>query len=108
MATTYKILAQLDSTGAADTLYTVGGSTSAIVSTLSFCNTTGSAATIRVWTVKSAGSSSTLNALYYDLTIAAADTFASTCGITLATGDKINVTTSVAHISCQAFGSEIT
>ena len=109
MTTAYLVLGQLDSAATTiETVYTVPASTSAVVSTITACNTTASAVTIRVYIVKSGGSATVANALYYDLTLPSGDTFASTCGVTLATGDLIRAYASAAHICFQAFGTQIT
>jgi len=109
MATTYKVLGQLDSAATTiESVYTVPASTSAVVSTITACNTTAAAITVRIYVVKSGGSATVANALYYDLPIAVGDTFAITGGITLATGDLIRAYSSAAHCCFQIFGSEVT
>jgi hypothetical protein len=92
------------------TLYTAPSLTSTVVSTLTICNQTSSAATYSIAVVKSGGATSPAAALswiVYGATVAASDTTALTLGITLATGDKIQVYASTATLSFSAFGSEI-
>ena len=108
MATTYKVLGQVNpSATTATTLYTVGAGKSAVVSTITVCNQAASAATFRV-AIRPAGA--TLAAIHYvsyDSTVAANDTVALTIGVTLAATDVVTVYASTATVSFNAFGSEI-
>jgi hypothetical protein len=108
MATTYKVLGQVNpSATTATTLYTVPASTQTVLSTITVCNQAASAATFRV-AVRPAGASlEAKNYISYDATVAANDTTALTLGITLATTDVITVYASTATLSFNAFGSEI-
>jgi len=108
MATTYKVLGQVNpSATTATTLYTVPASTSAVVSTITVANLAGTGATYRI-SVRPAGAAQT-NAMYiaYDVTVGALDTTTITLGITLATTDVITVYASTANIAFNAYGSEI-
>ena len=109
MATAYKVLAQNNPSATTETtLYTVPSSTSAVVSTISICNQTGSSATYRIAVRPSAdGSTAAKHWIVYGATVAASDSTMLTLGITMATGDKIQVYGSTANISFAAFGSEI-
>jgi glucose-6-phosphate dehydrogenase assembly protein OpcA len=108
MATTYKVLGQVNpSATTATTLYTVPSSTSTVVSTITICNQASSAATYRI-AVRPAGA--TLEAkhyIVYGATVAASDTTTLTLGLTLATTDVVTVYASSANVSFNAFGSEI-
>jgi len=108
MATTYKVLGQINpSATTATTLYTVPSSTSTVVSTISICNQAGTAGTYRI-AVRPAGA--TLEAkhyLVYGATVAASDSVLLTLGVTLATTDVLTVYGSSANMSFSAFGSEI-
>jgi glucose-6-phosphate dehydrogenase assembly protein OpcA len=108
MATTYKVLGQVNpSATTATTLYTVPASTATVVSTITVCNQAASSATFRI-AIRPAGA--TLAAIHYvayDSTVAANDTTALTLGVTLATTDVITVYASTATISFNAYGSEI-
>jgi hypothetical protein len=108
MATTYKVLGQVNpSATTATTLYTVGSGKSAVVSTVTVTNQAATAATFRV-AVRPAGA--TLEAKHYvayDAPLAANDLTAITIGITLAATDVITVYASTANVSFNAFGSEI-
>ena len=102
-----KVLGQVNpSATTATTLYTVPSSKSAVVSSLTICNQTATAATFRI-AVRPAGA--TLAAVHYvayDVTVGASDTTALTLGITLATTDVITVYASTATLSFHAYGDE--
>lgn len=108
MATTYKVLGQVNpSATTATTLYTVPSSKSAVVSTVTVSNQAASAATFRI-AVRPAGETlDPKHYIAYDSTVAANDTTAFTIGITLATTDVITVYASTSTVSFNAFGSEI-
>jgi hypothetical protein len=108
MATTYKVLGQVNpSATTATTLYTVGAGKSAVVSTIAVTNQAATAATFRI-AVRPAGATlAALHYIAYDSTVAANDTTAFTIGITLAATDVITVYASSATVSFNAFGSEI-
>jgi len=109
VATTYKCLGQSAPSATTETtLYTVPGATSAIVSTIVVCNRGAAEATFRISVAVGGGATGNPDYLYYDLPIAAKDTFAATFGVTLAATDKIKVYASSADLSFSAFGSEIT
>jgi hypothetical protein len=109
MATAYKVLAQSNPSATTETtLYTVPSSTSAVVSTISICNQAGSSGTYRIAVRPSAdGSTAAKHWIVYGATVAASDSIMLTLGVTLATGDKIQVYGSSANISFSAFGSEL-
>ena len=108
MATVYKVLGQSNPAATtATSLYTVPASTSAVISTITICNQTATAATFRI-SVRPAGAVQTA-AMYvaYDITVGASDTTALTLGLTLATTDVLTVYASTATLSFNAYGSEI-
>lgn len=109
MPTTYKVLGQsapADTSNA--TLYTVPSSTSTVVSTLAIANTTGSAATCRVFVRIAGAGAAASNAVLYDASIPANSTTSLTLGMTLATTDVISVRTGTSNaLTFTAFGSEI-
>ena len=110
MPTTYKVLGQSNpSATTATTLYTVPSATQAVVSSISVANLTPTAATFRIAVQNSADVGSIVDKQYigYDITVGASDSTIITVGLTLATGDVIKVYASVATLSFQAFGSEI-
>jgi hypothetical protein len=108
MASTYKVLAQVNpSATTATTLYTCGSASGAVVSTISICNQAASAGTYRV-AVRPAGATlATQHYIAYDIAIAANDTTALTLGITLANTDVVTVYASAATMSFSAFGTEL-
>ena len=112
MATAYKILGQSNPSATTETtLYTVPSSTSTVVSSVSICNQTASAATYRIAVQPSADAGSNAAAkhwIVYGATVAASDSTILTLGLTLATGDRVRVYASTANLSFSAFGSEIT
>ena len=110
MATTYKVLGQINPAATtATTLYTVPASpTSAVISTITICNQNASAGTFRL-AVRPGGA--VLNANHYisfDTSIAPSDTISLTLGLTLGNTDVITVYASQANMSFSAFGAEIT
>jgi hypothetical protein len=108
MATTYKVLGQVNpSATTATTLYTVPSATSAVVSTISVCNQAGTAATFRI-AVRPAGASlAAEHYIVYGATVPASDATMITVGLTLATTDVVTVYASSATVSFNAYGSEI-
>jgi glucose-6-phosphate dehydrogenase assembly protein OpcA len=108
MATTYKVLGQVNPTAAtATTLYTVPAGTQTVVSTISVCNLTSGEQQFRI-AIRPAGE--TLEAKHYiayDSKVAGNDSLFITVGATLGAGDVITVYESAADITFNAFGSEI-
>lgn len=109
MPTTYKILGQVAPTNTSDAnLYTVGSAKQAVVSTIAVSNTTGTAATGRVFVRPAGAASATSNALVYDASFAANSTTTFTIGITLNETDIVTVRSGTANaLTFHAFGSEI-
>ena len=102
-----KVLGQVNpSATTATTLYTVPSAKSAVISTLTICNQTTSAATFRV-AVRPAGATlATVHYLAYDTTVGANDTTTITIGITLAATDVVTVYASTANLVFHAYGDE--
>lgn len=107
MATTYKVLGQINPAATTETtLYTAGAA--AVVSSLVICNQTATAATYRIAVRPSADTSTAAKHwIVYGATVAASDSSILTIGATLATSDKLQVYASSANLSFTAFGSEI-
>jgi len=105
---TIKTLGQL-APGAAtlSTIYTVPASTSAVVSSITVCNRSATATSFRVAVRPAGGAISNEMYIYYDVTIAGNDTFIATIGVTLATTDKIDVYATLATLSFQVYGQEV-
>lgn len=109
MADTAKVLAQsYPDSGTLTTAYTVPTSTSAVVSTIKACNLGPLAAKIRVSAAVAAASDTQKQYLYYDLLVAANDSFSATEGWTLATTDVIRVQSDTGTVAFNIFGVEIT
>lgn len=109
MPTTYKVLGRVASSATTmQELYAVPSSTSAVVSTITVCNRATTARTYRI-AIKPGTGTTLANEHYvaYDVVIAPNDTAALTLGITLATGNSVQVYASAADLTFQAFGSEI-
>lgn len=107
MATTYKVLGQVEpSATTATTLYTVPAATSTVCSTLTICNT-GVSTTYRV-AIRPAGATlADLHYIVYDAAIDQYNTTFLTLGITLATTDVVTVYAGTASVVFNLFGSEI-
>jgi glucose-6-phosphate dehydrogenase assembly protein OpcA len=108
MATTYKVLGQVNPTAAtATTLYTVPALTQTVVSTISVCNLTAGEVAFRI-AIRPAGATlASQHYIAYDAKVAGADTTFITVGATLGAGDVITVYESAADLAFSAFGSEI-
>lgn len=108
MATTYKVLGQVNPAAAtATTLYTVPAGTQTVVSTISVANLTAGELSFRI-AIRPAGESlATKHYIAYDAKVAGNDTTFITIGATLGATDVITVYESAADIAFSAFGSEI-
>lgn len=109
MATALLVLGQsAPSAATLTTLYTVAASTEAVASSIIICNRDAAATTIRV-AVRPAGAGiSDEHYLYYDLSIPGNETFIATIGITLATTDVVSVYATLATVSFNLMGQEVT
>lgn len=108
MAITYKILGQVNPSATTETLLYSPSGASAVVSTITICNQTASAATYRIAVRPSADATTAAKHwIVYGATVAASDTTALTLGISLASGDSMRVFASTANLSFSVFGSEI-
>ena len=108
MATTYKVLAQVNpSATTATTAYTVPSSTQTVVSTITVANISASAVTYRIAVRPDGEALANKHYLAYDVALAANDTTALTLGITLDASDVITVYGSTANLVFNVFGSEI-
>lgn len=108
MATTYKVLGQVNpSATTATTAYTVPSATQAVVSTITVANLTGSAGTFRIAIRPGGEALANKHYVAYDVTVGATDTTTITLGITLGAGDVVTVYASSANQAFNVFGSEI-
>jgi len=107
MATSYKVLGQVNPAATTlTTLYTVPSATQAVASTLTICNL-GTTATVRV-AVRPAGAAiNNKHYIVYDNVVNSNDTMFLTLGIALATTDVVSVYAGSANVSFNLYGSEI-
>ena len=107
MATTYKVLGQINPAATTETtLYTAANP--AVISSLVICNQTATAATYRIAVRPSADTATAAKHwIVYGATVAASDSSILTVGLTLAASDKVQVYASSANLSFSAYGSEI-
>lgn len=109
MPTNYKTLGQSAPGATTDTtLYTVPASTQSVLSTITVCNRSATAATYRIAVRPDGASIANQHYLVYDAPIGSNETVALTLGVTLGDTDVLTVRASTANLSFCAFGSEIT
>lgn len=108
MATTYKVLGQVNPSATTNTtLYTVPSGTQTIVSTISVANLTQGELIFRI-AIRPAGEAlATKHYIAYDAKVQGNDTTFITVGATLGATDVITVYGSTGNIVFNAFGSEI-
>ena len=108
MATAYKVLGQVaPSATTATAVYTVPSATSAVVSSVTVCNRAGTAGTYRLMVRPNGATLANQHYVVYDTSISANDTVILTIGLTLDADDVLEVYTSSADMSVNAYGSEI-
>jgi len=109
MTDTVKVLAQTNPSAATLTdSYTVPSSTSATISTITVANRSSTATSFRISVAVAGAANDNKQYLYYDVAIPGNDTFAATIGVTLATTDVIRVYATLATLTFNIFGVEIT
>lgn len=109
MAETYKNLAQSNPSAATLTdVYTVPASTSAVLSSISVCNRSSTATSFRISHAVAGAADDNKQYFYYDVAIAGNESFTVEKGITLAATDKIRVYATLATLSFNFWGTEIT
>jgi len=108
MATTYKVLGQVNPAATtATTAYTVPSATETVISTIAVANTGGYPTTYRIAVRPNAETLATKHYVAYDATIAPQDTVTLTIGITLDATDVVTVYAGHATLAFNLFGSEI-
>jgi len=108
MATAYKVLGQVaPSATTATAVYTVPSATEAVVSSVTVCNRAGTAGTFRLAVRPDGATLANEHYVVYDTGIGANDTIILTVGLTLDAADVLEVYTSSADMSVNAYGSEI-
>jgi hypothetical protein len=107
MATTYKVLGQINPVASTNTtLYTVPAATSAVCSTLTVCNL-GISTTYRIAVRPEGTTLQNTHYIIYDAYVNANDTVFLTLGITLAATDVLTVLAGTNSVTFGLFGSEI-
>ena len=107
MATSYFVLGQSAPLAATLTpLFTA--TTDTVCSSIVVCNRSATATTFRVAVQPASVGISNEHYIYYDVTIPGNDTFIATIGITLEFGDEVSVYNTLATLSFNLYGSEIT
>jgi len=108
MATTYKVLGQSAPSATTNTdLYTVPSSTQAVISTITVCNRTSTAATYRIAVRPNGAAIANQHYVCYDVSVPASDTVGLTLGLTIDAADVVTVYASSSTLSFSLFGSEI-
>jgi hypothetical protein len=108
MATNYKVLGQVAPLATtATTVYTVPSATQAVASSIVVCNRGSTSGTFRISVRPNNASISNEHYIIYDTDIAANDTVILTFGLTLDSGDVVEVYGSTADFSFNIYGSEI-
>jgi len=108
MATSYKVLAQVNpSATTATTAYTVPSATETVISTITVANISASAVTYRIAIRPDGEALANKHYLAYDVALAANDTTALTLGLTMNASDVVTVYGSTANLVFNIFGSEI-
>jgi hypothetical protein len=107
MATTYKVLGQVQpSANTLTTLYTVPAASSAVVSTMVVTNLGPTATTYRIAIRPGGATIENKHYIAYDISIPTLDSLSLTLGITLASTDVVSVESFTGLISFNLFGSE--
>jgi hypothetical protein len=108
MAITYKVLAQSAPSATTNTdVYTVGAGKQAIISTITVCNRSATAATYRIAVRPDGDTLANEHYIAYDAPIGANDSVTWTIGMTCDATDVVTVYASTADLSVNIFGAEI-
>lgn len=110
MASSYKVLGQLDLTSSTlTTLYTVPASTETVISTITICNRAAAADTFRLALRTDGDAISDKHYLAYDVPVAANDTTTLTLGVAMEATDVLSVSAAgtASLLSVNAFGAEV-
>lgn len=109
MASTYKVLGQSNPSATTLTdLYTVPAATNTVVSTIMITNRSGTATSFRISVAVGGAADNNKQYIAYDVPIEGNESFDFTIGATMAATDVIRVYSTLATLSFNAFGSEIT
>lgn len=107
MASTYKVLGQVNPAATTlTTLYTVPSATQAVASTLSICNQ-GVSTTVRV-AIRPAGAViDPKHYIVYDTVLSQSDSLFLTIGVSLGTTDVVSVYSGTSTVSFNLYGTEV-
>lgn len=109
MADAFKTLAQSNPSATTLTdIYTVPGSTSAVLSTISICNRSSTPTSFRIAVAVSGAANDNKQYIAYDTPIDGNDIIVLTIGVALATTDVVRVYATLATLTFNIFGLEIT
>lgn len=109
MASTYKVLGQSNPAATTSTTaYTVPALTQAVVSSIVICNRSATPTSFRVNIDPGGGGDANEQYLCYDAPIGANETIALVVGVTLGAADLVRVYATLATLSFNVFGEEIT
>lgn len=110
MAATLKVLGQVDLTSTSlTTVYTVPGSTTTVVSTVTVANRSSTATTFRLSVAVNGAADDNKQYLAWDVSINGNETVAFTLGVSLGAADVLKAKAAAANqLTVQAFGQENT
>jgi hypothetical protein len=109
MATEFKVLGQAAPAATTpNNVYTVPGSTQAVISTIVVANRSATDATFRISVRPNGATQANQHYLAYDVTVPGSDSTTLTLGITMGDTDVLTVYGSTANLSWNVFGTEIT
>jgi hypothetical protein len=109
MAEFLKVLGQISPTPSILTdVYTVPAGRSAVISTIFICNTSGATAFFRISVAVAGAADDISQYIYFDRDVEPTDTFASTSGFSLSTGDIVRVYSDTANVAFSIYGAEVT
>ena len=109
MSEAYKTLSQTKPSAATLTdAYTVPAATSAVISTVTVCNQSATPTAFRISVAVAGAGDTAKQYLAFDVPIAGNEAKAWTIGATLATTDVLRVYNTLATVSFNVFGTEIT
>lgn len=108
MASVYKVLGQSNPSAATLTdAYTVPGATSAIISSIAVCNRSAVATTFRLAIAPNGEANNDKHYLAYDAPLGANEIWVYTIGATLDAADVARVYATLATVSFNIFGEEL-
>lgn len=109
MTDTIKVLAQVNPSATTLTdAYTVPGATTAVISTITVANRSGTATTFRISVAVAGAGDDNKQYTHYDFSIAGNYTETITLGISLGAADVVRVYATLATLSFGIFGVEVT